>query len=82
MEVNRAGTPKSDLLVASGAITYGGTLEIVEGTNDFYASLGDAFPNLVTANGGLSGSFASVIIPADVSFTINQAGTVGITGGK
>ena len=58
----------------------GGTLEIVEGTNDFYASMGDAFPNLVTANGGLSGSFASVIIPADVSFTINQAGTVGITG--
>ena len=64
--------------IASTA-TLDGTLEIAEGANGFYADLGDGFPNLVTAAGGISGSFSSIVVPADVTFTVNQSGAVGIT---
>ena len=54
-----------------------GTLEVAE-VGGFHADPGNSFPNLVTANGSTSGSFSTLSVPTDVSFTANLSGAVGI----
>jgi hypothetical protein len=85
VDLGGTGTGAYDRIAVTGisqkaaTTQLGGTLEIAEGANGFYADLGDIFPSLVTTDGGLTGSFGTVSVPAEVAFTVNQSGSVGIT---
>lgn len=76
MEVNRGATPKSDLLVSSGLLTYGGTLEIVNLGAALQA--GDTF-NLFDA-ASFTGSFSSITLPTLADGLAWKVGALSLDG--
>lgn len=65
---------------AAATASLGGKMELAEANNGYHAGLGTAFPHLITAEGGLTGSFTTVDQPnQDVVFDLNHTGTVSIT---
>ena len=75
--------------IKTASVTLDGTLDIGEVgasvSGGFFADKGNAFPNLVTANGGasgLNGGFNTIATPSpgDLAFNFAVSGVPGITG--
>ncbi len=60
--------------------TLGGRMELAETNNGYHAGLGTAFPQLITADGGLTGRITTVDQPnTDVHFDLDQTDAVSIS---
>jgi autotransporter-associated beta strand protein len=70
LAIKLGNTGLCDRLVVGGAAVLGGALDLTT-TGGYVAKAGDTFTNLVTATGGVSGTFSTSTITPTLEFTIS-----------